>query len=108
MKKSISRWTTEVPATKSIAEITQMLAAAQALAILTELAQGKAIGISFRIKTAWGIMSFRLPAQVDEVHKILNKCDRRGRATIAPRYRTREQAERTAWREVMAKSLRGS
>src|SRR6266699_3370040 len=75
-----------------------MLAAAQALAILTELAQGKAIGISFRIKTAWGIMSFRLPAQVDEDHKILNKCDRRGRATIAPRYRTREQAERTAWR----------
>ena len=75
-----------------------MLSDAQAMAILTELAQGKATAISFRIRTSWGVMSFRLPAETDAVHQILNKRDRTGRYAIAPRYRSREQAERVCWR----------
>ncbi len=100
MKRLISRWTTEISLAKSVAEITQMLTDAQAMAILTELAQGKPTAISFRIRTSWGVMSFRLPAETDAVHQILSKRDRTGRHAIAPRYRTREQAKRTAWRVV--------
>jgi hypothetical protein len=95
MKRSIHRYTTTISARSTIAEITEMLAEAKATAILTDLENGHPIAISFRVQTSFGLMTFRLPGQIKEVHQILARS--RG---IPPRLRTPEQAERVAWRII--------
>jgi hypothetical protein len=95
-RESIAFYTTSIDAAKSAAEITQMLATAGAVAILSEYGPeaGKLAAISFRIKTEFGVLTFRLPAKVDRVYAVLM------RSTSIPRaLRTsRAQAYRVAWR----------
>jgi hypothetical protein len=91
--KSILRYTTSVNAERTVAEIHKLLAQAKATAILSELVEGKTSAISFRVQTEFGVLTFRLPARMAEVHQIL-----RVSKAIPPRLRTREQAERVAWR----------
>lgn len=95
MKLSIHRYTTTVSVGRTIAEITEMLSDAHASAILTELANGRPTAISFRVQTTFGLMTFRLPGQIEAVYNILARS--RG---IQPRFRTKEQAERVAWRII--------
>jgi hypothetical protein len=75
----------------------KLLAQANATAILSELVEGKTSAISFRVQTEFGVLTFRLPARIAEVHQILLKSK-----AIPPRLRTREQAERVGWRIVLA------
>jgi hypothetical protein len=56
--------------------------------------EGKTSAISFRVQTEFGLLTFRLPARIAEVHQVLRS------KAIPPRLRTREQAERVAWRIV--------
>jgi hypothetical protein len=63
---------------------------------LTEFNDGVIAAISFRIKTEFGVLTFRLPANVDGVFGVLNRSK-----SIPPRLRSREQAGRGAWRIVL-------
>jgi len=93
---SILNHTTDVSAEKTIAEISRLLVKAKASAILTEYEpDGLASAISFRILTEFGLLTFRLPADVQKVYQVIVR-DQRIRRGL----RTREQAVRIAWRII--------
>lgn len=93
---SILNYTTTISVDKTVGEIQRMLAGARAQAVLTEYdPKGILTAISFRVNGPYGMMSFRLPANVDKVFAVV--C----RSTKIPRSnRTREQAARVSWRII--------
>src|SRR4051812_45304670 len=90
---AILNYTTQIAAEKTVTEIQQLLARARAKAVLTEYEDGVLSAISFRIDTQHGVMSFRLPANIQKIYQVIVR-DRR----ITPKLRTMEQASRVAWR----------
>lgn len=92
---AILNYTTEVPAEKTVGEIQAILAKAGAQAIMCEYHLGGGIPshLSFRILTAHGLITFRLPCNIDKVLAVLKK-DKR----VENRYRNEAQAARVAWR----------
>jgi hypothetical protein len=93
MKRSIHLYSTSVSVGRTVSEISSLLAEAKATAILSEFNEGVIKAISFRIKTEFGVLTFRLPANVDGVLVMLQRSK-----SIPPRLRSREQAGRVAWR----------
>jgi hypothetical protein len=93
MKRSIHLYSTSVSVSRTASEISTLLAEARATAILSEFNDGVIKAISFRIKTEFGVLTFRLPANVDGVFAVLQRS-----RSIPPRLRSREQAGRVAWR----------
>jgi hypothetical protein len=93
MKRSIHLYSTSVSVGRTVSEISTLLAEAKATAILSEFNDGVIRAISFRIKTEFGVLIFRLPANVDGVLVMLQRSK-----SIPPRLRSREQAGRVAWR----------
>jgi hypothetical protein len=93
---AILNYTTQIAAQKTVAEIQSILRKSKASAVLTEYdPEGVLSAISFRITKIHGLMSFRLPANIDNVWKVIAK-DR----SIPQRLRNRDQASRVAWRIV--------
>jgi hypothetical protein len=91
---SLLNYTTQISTEKTVTEIQRILAAARASAILTEYdTDGVLSALSFRVTTPFGLMSFRLPANVDKIFAVIQR-DK----SITPKLRTREQAARVAWR----------
>jgi len=90
---AILNYTTSIATAKTVSEIQSMLSKAKALAVMSEYDDGLLIAINFRIKTALGIMTFRLPANVQKIYQVLVRSNR-----IERRFKSREQAERVAWR----------
>jgi len=104
MKRSIHLYSTSVPVQRTVSEISALLAEAKATAILSEYGPpdqpgepGKLMAISFRIKTEFGVLTFRLPANVEGVFALLQRSK-----AIPPKLRSREQAGRVAWRITLA------
>jgi hypothetical protein len=95
-RKSIANYTTTVTVDKTVAELSKLLAAAKATAILSEFNDGLAIAISFQIKTEFGPLTFRLPANFDGVYAVLQRS-----RTIGPKFKSRNQAARVAWRIIL-------
>jgi hypothetical protein len=93
MKRSIHLYSTSVSVGRTVSEISTLLADAKATAILSEFNDGLIKAISFRIRTEFGVLTFRLPANVDGVLAVLQRS-----RSIPPRLRSREQAGRVAWR----------
>lgn len=92
----ILNYTTQISTEKTVGEIQRILAKAKASSVLTEFDPEACVrAISFRITTTFGVMSFRLPANVDAIQKILQR-ERIG----LQRLRSREQAARVAWRII--------
>lgn len=89
----ILNYTTTVPAEKSVGEIQKKLAAAGAQAIMQEYQDGIISHIAFRISTEHGLISFRLPANIELIKKILER-----QRNIPKRFTTSEHAARVAWR----------
>ena len=92
----ILNYSTTVPSHRSAGEIAGRLAKHGALAVTTRYAVGQAAqpaAIAFSINTEYGPRSFDLPANPDGVYKAMNR-DR----SVPPRYRSRDQADRVAWR----------
>lgn len=88
----IANYSTTVTALKSIGEIQGILVARGAKAIIMNYDDtGEPVGLSFLIKTQFGDMPFRLPANTELVQKVLNR--QRVRTSV-----TREMASRVAWR----------
>jgi hypothetical protein len=63
---------------------------------LAELSDGIPVAISFRIKTEFGFLTFRLPTNVEGVYAVLQRS-----RTIGPKFRIREQAARVAFRIIL-------
>lgn len=91
---AILKYTTEVSAEKTCMEIQSMLAKAGADAIMLEYDSGIVSGITFRIATIGGPVSFTLPCENGRILGLL--CKQR----VAPKYRTKEQAARVGWRII--------
>lgn len=103
-------YTTEVPATRSIAEITRILQEGGASAIMLENGPDREIvAVSFMMDTTFGRLPFSIPANVGAVIATINAEIRADDAKVRARsnYRrkiprslfgNKQQAERIAWR----------
>lgn len=87
----IKNYTSEVDSFKSLGEIQGALARGRASKILVNYENGKPIGIMFELQTNLGQRTFALPANVDGVMEAFRK------QRVTP---NRDQAERTAWRNI--------
>ena len=93
---SILNYTTKVPTEKTLTEIHRMLVKAKASSVLTEYdPEGQVAALNFRITTKYGLIAFRLPANVDAIHRLVSKD-----AKLRPPQRTRQHASQVAWRIV--------
>jgi len=89
---TILNYTTSIKTEKTFMEIQKMLVEAGAQAVLTEFDDEQIMcAISFRISTPHGMIMFKLPANTNGVFKSI--CN-----NTTPKYHTRDQAARTAWR----------
>ena len=88
-------YTTEIAAEKTVGEIQRKLAQAGASQMLHGYdAAGNLSELSFRIKTQFGEMAFRLPANIEAVEAILTRQFKSGRS----KFTSREHATKVAWR----------
>src|SRR5204863_552686 len=95
MKGALLNYTTEVAAEKTVSEIQRKLAEAGASQVLHGYdREGNLSELSFRIKTQFGEMAFRLPANIEAVQAILQRQFRSGRS----KFTTKEHAGKVAWR----------
>jgi hypothetical protein len=91
-------YTTTIRPEKTAAECLAILGRGGAGAVAVTYADRKPTGIAFTLDTPAGQRSFDLPVNVDGVYAALAKAAKTG--GIPPRYSSREQAERTAWRII--------
>ena len=87
----IKNYTSEVDSFKSLGEIQGALARGGANKILVDYEGGKPTGVTFMLQTERGAQGFSLPANVDGVVEVFRKQKVRA---------DRDQAERTAWRNI--------
>jgi hypothetical protein len=92
---SILNYTTKVPVSRTLGEITAILVQAKAQAIMSEYEGGRTSHVSFRIETEHGLLSYRLPCNVEGVFAVIKRDSK-----IPAAQRTIEKAERIAWRIV--------
>lgn len=93
---AILNYTTSISTEKTAGEIQRKLANAGAQAVLSEYDDdGIMSAMSFRMKTAAGVLFFRLPINVDGVYRAI--C---GERKVPRRLKTNEQAARVAWRII--------
>lgn len=90
---AIKNYTTTISVEKSARDVQMLLLKHHALRISQDYDKERVIGITFDVKTEFGLRSFALPVRTDGVLAAL-KADR----SLKPSQRTREQAERVAWR----------
>lgn len=87
----ILNFTTTITPEKSVGEIGAKLAKAGAKTVSTVFEAGAPTGVHFTINTQFGERSFTLPTNPEGVYQALRK-------SAPPRYRSRDQAQRVAWR----------
>lgn len=89
---AILNYTTKVKSEKTASEIQTILGKGGARAVMSEFENGEVSAIAFQLEISGQILSFRLPINIEGVHRAIKRdCDDR-------RYRSKEQAARTAWR----------
>lgn len=88
----IKNYTTEVDVFKSLGEIQGALAKAGAAKIMVDYDDGDPVAVSFMLKTPFGDRGFSLPAPVEGTLRAFTKQKVRGA--------NKQQASRTAWRNV--------
>lgn len=97
----ILNYTTDVPAERSINQIQNMLTKKGARRIMTENdGEGNVIGFAFQIIGPDGMMSFKMPVNVEAVYKVLIKNKNYRGWNDEARYKENNmaQAQRVAWR----------
>lgn len=94
---------TDVPASRSIAEIQGILAKVGAGEILQELKGGQCVGIQFSLQIHGQRVGFALPARVDAIYRKLQSQRRpQGpRSEKAGQERDAKQAPMIAWRQLV-------
>lgn len=90
----LKNYSTEISPEKSMGEIQGLLRKVKVRGSYTSYGDdGEPIGLAFEVDSAWGRRSYLLPADVDNVQRVLAR-------QIGPNRATREQAARVAWRLV--------
>lgn len=93
---SLLNYSTTVPVHRTLSLVTELLVKGGARQMMTEYDQdGSPSGLTFSIATSLGTRGFTLPVKVEAVEAVMRK-DR----SLAPRFKTPEQARRVAWRIV--------
>lgn len=92
--------TTEVPASKSLGELTSALVSAGAASIQTFYEQGKPAGVEWSMMLYGQRVWFAMPAKVGPVFQAL-KQRRKGFLDRGATERLHEMAERVAWRQLL-------
>jgi hypothetical protein len=90
-------YTTVVPVSRTVAEITTMLGEHGADAIGITYADKRPTGINFLLPTPTGQSAFALPVNAAGTLRLLRSTKE---SSVRPKHRTPEQAERVAWRVV--------
>ncbi|RTL56256.1 MAG: hypothetical protein EKK37_17435 [Sphingobacteriales bacterium] len=90
---NLRNYTTEVPASRSIENIENLLVQFGATNIMKEYEAGNCVSISFRLIVQNHPFAFKLPAKVAPIFKWLRKNKSKGDAK-----RQQAQAERIAWK----------
>jgi hypothetical protein len=86
-------YSTRVDAVTTAMECVQLLAVHKVQAVaITYADDGHPAGVTFRLRTPLGIRQYTLPVNVSGTHAAIKA------TRVENRYKTREQAERTAWR----------
>ena len=100
---TVLNYTTKIAATKTISEIQALLARHGAMRIATDYHDGQPSALTFALTTPHGPRLFTLPVDVDAMHRLMLAEDDAGRLrggmSTAVR-RSRQQAERVAWRVI--------
>ena len=93
----IKNYTTRIPADRTVAELSQLLAKKGASEIMTSFGDdAKPVALKWRIRSMHGPLSFSLPVRVDAVYELMT----RPRVMVTDARARREQAYRTAWRII--------
>ena len=103
-KKSPFMGTTQIDPSKTASEIVQNLVEAGASQIAMDYGPGqKLTGIRFSLTVNGHLLSFALPARVEPVQKLFLAQRRKSHGYRSARFeqQDREQAERTAWRQLL-------
>ena len=98
----VENYTTKVAAARTAGEIQELLAAHGVSAIMLSYDKGRPIGVSFQADTEFGPRPFRLPVDVDAMHRLLRQEKAAGRlpGISAGLADDRQHAERVAWRVI--------
>jgi|HubBroStandDraft_6_1064221.scaffolds.fasta_scaffold03578_4 hypothetical protein len=99
-RRPLLNYTTTVPAPRTVGEVQALLVEAGARSILLEYdGDGRASAVAFALDTSLGRRSFRLPADIDAVAKVLARDASAVKAHVNKReLASHAQAERVAWR----------
>lgn len=98
---TVLNYTTTIAAARTISEIQTLLAKHGAARIAIDYADGSPSGLTFSLDTPHGSRLFTLPVDVDAMHRLLIQEYDAGRIkNRRPPMRTREHAERVAWRVI--------
>lgn len=92
----LKNYTSNVPVSKTISRIEELLSQNGAKAIGKNYENGKLTAITFQMTSGQTDFLVRLPANPDAVYEIMQEQCRRPRAGTYEKIR--EQAERTAWK----------
>ena len=93
----ILNYTTQIQASKTVGEITNILVAHGARSILTNYDdKGQIKNLSFEVNTNRGVAQIVLPVDPDAVLRVMSKSN----SHVPYRLQCREQAIRVAWRIV--------
>lgn len=100
---SVLNYTTQIAAAKTIGEVQSLLAKHGANRIAVDYTDGQPSGLTFALTTPHGPRLFTLPVDVDAMHRLLVAEHEAGRLKGGRSnavMRSREQAERVAWRVI--------
>jgi hypothetical protein len=93
-------YTTKVPATRTVAEVSDLLVAHGVNAVAVTYADRERVGLRFAFRGE----SFDLPVNIEAMHRCLRAADGQGRlkgtGPDRARWTKREHAERVAWRVI--------
>lgn len=94
---ALLNYTTTVAVEKTIGEIQRLLTKNGARSIQIDYdQQANPVALAFQIQTEVGQRAYRLPANIEAVHKTLTQQHQRG--MVQRRFVTKEQAARVSWR----------
>lgn len=93
---AISNYTTKVAASKTVGDLTMLLARHNANKVMTEFAEGIPVALNFQIETPNGILLFQLPANAEGVLAAMLKDKQVPRS-----FCTKQQSVRVAWRILL-------
>lgn len=92
-------YTSKISTDKTYVEITKILSEMGVKAIMAEYDDEQVMdAIAFRVNGKFGLVMYRLPANIDKIYKEIQNRPRYQKLTNANR--TREQAARIAWRII--------